>query len=81
MQARLSSKGQVVLPAPMRQALGLRARSRVSLEERDGRIFIRPAGPRQAIEPIGYLAAGTIRLSAHDYRLDGFAGEDDIPSP
>jgi len=81
MQATLSSKGQIVLPAPIRRALGLRAKSKVLIEERDGGIFIRPMrrqkGP--AIVPIEYLPPGAIKLSESSYRLDAIAGEDDLP--
>ena len=77
MQTTLSSKGQIVLPAPMRRLLGLRARSRVLIEEREGGIFIRPARAARAIVPIAYLPPGAIKLSPHDYKLDELAGEDD----
>ena len=39
----VSSKGQITLPAAMRQALGLRGSSIVTAEERDGRIVLVPA--------------------------------------
>jgi len=79
MTTTLSGKGQIVLPAPMRRGLGLRARSRVVIEERDGGIFIRPARRARVIEPIAYLKPGAIRLGPVDYHLDALAGEDDVP--
>jgi bifunctional DNA-binding transcriptional regulator/antitoxin component of YhaV-PrlF toxin-antitoxin module len=63
----------------MRRGLGLRAKSRVVLEERDGGIFIRPAGRKRAIAPIKYLKPGAIKLTAADYRFDAMAGDDDVP--
>jgi bifunctional DNA-binding transcriptional regulator/antitoxin component of YhaV-PrlF toxin-antitoxin module len=63
----------------MRRGLGLRAKSRVVIEERDGGIFIRPAVPAKAVRPIEYLPPGAIKLNPSDYRFDAIAGEDDIP--
>ena len=79
MQTTLSSKGQIVLPAPMRRVLGLKARSRVLIEERDGGIFIQPIRRKAAIAPIKYLPPGAIKLSEGAYELDALAGEDDVP--
>jgi AbrB family looped-hinge helix DNA binding protein len=81
MQTALSSKGQIVLPAPMRRLLGLKAKSKVLIEERDGGIFIRPVARKLRIAPIDYLPEGAIKLSEGDYALDRAAGEDDIPAP
>ena len=40
--ATLSSKGQLTVPVAAREALGLRAGSRVSIETQGDRIIIRP---------------------------------------
>ena len=45
MLARLSSKGQLVIPASIREALGLRAGTEFSVETRDGRIILEPVQP------------------------------------
>lgn len=79
MQATISSKGQIVLPAPLRRQLGLGRRSKVFIEEREGGIFIRPAKPATGIAPIEYLAPGVIVLSPQDYEFDRIAGEDEGP--
>lgn len=39
----VSSKGQITLPAAMRQALGLHGNAIVTAEEKDGRIVLAPA--------------------------------------
>ncbi|MCX8086839.1 MAG: AbrB/MazE/SpoVT family DNA-binding domain-containing protein [Rhodocyclaceae bacterium] len=39
----VSSKGQITLPAAMRQALGLTGNSIVTAEAKDGRIILSPA--------------------------------------
>ena len=79
MQITLSSKGQIVLPAPMRRVLGLRTGSKVSIEERDGGIFIQPARKAKSIVPIRYLPLGSIKMNEQDYELNLMAGEDDEP--
>ncbi|MGH7997817.1 MAG: AbrB/MazE/SpoVT family DNA-binding domain-containing protein [Opitutaceae bacterium] len=81
MQITLSSKGQIVLPALMRRALGLRSRSKIEIEERDGGLFIRAAGRSHSFAPIEYAPPGAIKLSRADYELDRLAGEDDSPTP
>jgi AbrB family looped-hinge helix DNA binding protein len=80
MQTTLSSKGQIVIPAPMRRLLGLRAKSKVLIEERDGGILISPVSRKPAIAAIDYLPDGAIKLSKADYALDLTAGEDAVPS-
>lgn len=39
----ISSKGQITLPAAMRQALGLHGNAIVTAEQKDGRIVLAPA--------------------------------------
>ena len=82
MQLTLSTKGQLVLPAPMRRRLKLKARSKVEVEEREDGIFIRPARPARAFEPIDYVPPGGLKFGPRDQELDKFAaaaGEDDAP--
>ena len=42
MLARLSSKGQLVIPKPVRQALGLRAGTRFDVQLKEGKIILQP---------------------------------------
>jgi len=79
MTLTLSSKGQIVLPAPMRRSLRLRPRARLTAEERDGGVFLRPVKPAAKFEPIEYLPPGAIKLTQRDYDLDKLAGEDTPP--
>ncbi len=76
----LSSRGQVVLPAPVRRKLRLRARSKLELELRDGDVLLRPAGKLPAFEPIDYPPPGSLKLSERDYDLDKLAGPDIGPN-
>ena len=42
MHARASSKGQIVIPAPLRRKYGIQKGTRVNISEEDGRIFLQP---------------------------------------
>ena len=76
MQLTLSSKGQIVLPAPMRRRLRLKARSKLEIEERDGGLFIQPAQKRRPIEPIDYPPPGSLAVNRRMLALDKLAGPD-----
>jgi AbrB family looped-hinge helix DNA binding protein len=77
MEVTLSSKGQLVIPAPFRRRLRLRARSKVQIEEHEGGLLIRPiAKAASAIPPIDYLPPGALKLSRRDRALDRLAGPD-----
>jgi AbrB family looped-hinge helix DNA binding protein len=69
MQVTLSSKGQVVLPAPVRRRLRLKARAKLDLEERDGGLFLRPAAATANIKPIAHLPAGALKLDPWEHSL------------
>jgi AbrB family looped-hinge helix DNA binding protein len=80
MKLTLSSKGQLVIPAPIRRKYRMRARSKVDLEERDGGLFIRPAtAAANAIPPIDYLPPGAIRYTARDLAFMDHAAEEVSP--
>ena len=76
MQLTLSSKGQIVLPAPMRRRLRLKARSKLEIEERDGGLFLRPADTLPAFEPIDYPPPGSLKVNRRMLELDKLAGPD-----
>ena len=57
MQTRVSTKGQVVVPGPIRRKLGLRAGDLLDASVEAGRIILRPRQtrspkPRAALDPI-----------------------------
>ncbi len=70
----LSSKGQLVLPAPVRRQLGLKPRARLRLTMGDGSVNLAPVATRP--EPVPHLPPGAVRLSQRDYDLDQLAGPD-----
>lgn len=45
--SRMSSKGQVTIPQPVRTRMGLRPGDQVDFVEEDGRTVIRRAGPQK----------------------------------
>ena len=69
MQLTLSSKGQIVLPAPMRRRLRLKTRAKLEIEERDGGLFLRPAKTVPPVEPIDYPPPGSLKLDKWEYAL------------
>jgi AbrB family looped-hinge helix DNA binding protein len=57
MQTRISTKGQVVLPVPLRRRLGLRAGDPLDVSVEDGRIVLAPrrkaaSRPRIIADPL-----------------------------
>ena len=57
MQTKLSTKGQVVLPGPLRRTLGLRPGDPLDIKAEDGRIILTPrhvrrSKPKIVIDPI-----------------------------
>ncbi|HEY5551033.1 MAG TPA: AbrB/MazE/SpoVT family DNA-binding domain-containing protein [Opitutaceae bacterium] len=76
MQLTLSSKGQIVLPAPMRRRLRLKARSKLEIEERDGGLFIRPVKPVPPFEPIDYPSPGSLKVNKRMIALDRLFSEE-----
>ena len=76
MQLTLSSKGQIVLPAPMRRRLHLKARSKLEIEERDGGLFLRPSDALPAFEPIDYPPPGSLKVNRRMIEQDRLFGEE-----
>jgi AbrB family looped-hinge helix DNA binding protein len=74
MQLTLSSKGQIVLPAPMRRRLRLKTRSKLEIEERDGGLFLRPAKAAATFDPIDYPPPGSLKVNRRMRELDKLAG-------
>ena len=83
MHLTLSSKGQIVLPAPVRRRLRLKAGAKLELQVRNGGVFLSPVQDKSPhFEPIEYPSPGSLKFSKYDYELDKFAaavGEDPAP--
>ena len=78
MQVTISSKGQLVLPAPVRRRLRLKAQSRVELEEREGGVFIRPVARASSVEPIDYPPPGSLKVTKRVLDQDRLFGEESL---
>lgn len=72
----VSSKGQLVIPAAIRQALGIEAGTRVAIRQEGSRVIIDPetfaAKLRRIDEMCGYTAGGPsgTEILLEDRRLD-----------
>jgi AbrB family looped-hinge helix DNA binding protein len=74
----LSSKGQLVLPAPVRRQLGLKPRARLRLTMGDGSVSLTPVAPKA--EPVPHLPPGSFRLAQRDYDFAAMHGTDEPPA-
>ena len=85
MNTTVSSKGQITLPRFVREALGLRTGSKVSLTLEDGQLRLRPAPAGTARRLAGslrrYARGGTLRsIRAHVKREVGRAAATEAAS-
>jgi AbrB family looped-hinge helix DNA binding protein len=78
MLVTLSSKGQLVLPAPVRRQLGLKPRARLRLTMGNGFVSLAPVTPRA--EPVPHLPPGAFKLSPRDYGFARLHGTDEPPT-
>ena len=70
MEATVTSKGQLVIPAKLRRKLGLKKGSRLYLEERNGEIVIRPLGREYFQEMSGILKGGGLLKALEESRRE-----------
>jgi AbrB family looped-hinge helix DNA binding protein len=74
----LSSKGQLVLPAPVRRQLGLKPRARLRLTVDEGSVTLAPVAAKA--EPVPHLPPGSFKLSARDYDFAAMHVTDEPPA-
>lgn len=55
LRVRISSKGQVVIPAKLRERLGIEAGTRATWHEEDGRLVLTPMTMKRLKEIEGFL--------------------------
>ena len=63
---RMSSKGQVIVPAKLRERLGLKSGTRATWKEEKGRLVLTPITERRIDEIMGCLKPGPGEVSAFD---------------
>ena len=69
----ISPKAQIILPAEIRRALGLKAKDVVAVELNDGAITVRPVGSRLLTH---YQKAGSMREPLTWKEIEKIAHED-----
>jgi len=71
METSITIKGQVVIPAKIRQRLGLKKGTRIFVEERNGEIVLRPLNREYFQKMSGILKGGGLtRALEHSRRED-----------
>lgn len=58
MHANASSKGQIVIPSPLRKKYGIKKGTRVEFKEEDGKIVLLPRTMQQFDQALQRLRAG-----------------------
>jgi AbrB family looped-hinge helix DNA binding protein len=75
----VSEKGQITIPKPLRESLGIRAGTELQFEEKDGALMVVPIVPMDPIDalvglgdrqPVDHVLAAT-RGPAYDPDVDG----------
>jgi AbrB family looped-hinge helix DNA binding protein len=66
----ISSKGQVVIPAELREQLGLDKGTRATWREEKGRLVLTPITDRRLDEIMGFLKPGPGEPSAFEMLFD-----------
>ena len=67
--AQISTKGQVVIPAELREEMGLESGTRVAIERREDGILLRPITP-QFIRGLRGSTKGAAALREREHRKD-----------
>lgn len=76
MNAKVSEKGQVTIPKPLRDRLGIRPGETLDFEEEGGRLIARKSGSRDPVDAL----YGTLDLPARsDELLDELRGPRPTP--
>lgn len=79
MHLTLSSKGQIVLPAPVRRRLRLKPGARLNLQEKNGGVFLSPVGDElPPFAPIEYLPPGSIKVTRRMIEQDRIFSEEGL---
>ena len=75
METTVTVKGQVVIPAKIRQHLGIRKGSRFHVEERNGEIILRPLNRDYFKKMSGILKGSGLVRALEDSRVDDLKKE------
>jgi AbrB family looped-hinge helix DNA binding protein len=70
MEAAVTTKGQIVIPAKIRQHLGIRKGTRLHVEERDGEVVLRPLNREYFQKMSGILKGGGLVKALEESRAE-----------
>ena len=77
MQTSMTIKGQVVIPAKIRQRLGLKKGTKIFVEERNGEIVLRPINREYFQKMSGILKGGGLTKALEHSRRKDFKREEE----
>ena len=76
METLMSIKGQVVIPAKIRQRLGLKKGTKIFVEERDGEIILRPINREYFQRMSSVLKGGGLTKALEESRREDLKHEE-----
>ena len=76
MEGSLTIKGQVVIPAKIRQRLGLKKGTKIFVEERNGEIVLRPINREYFQKMSGILKGGGLTKALEQSRREDLKREE-----
>ena len=77
METSMTIKGQVVIPAKIRQRLGLKKGTKISVEERNGEIVLRPMNREYFQRMSGILKGGGLTKALERSRREDLKREEE----
>ena len=76
METSITIKGQIVIPAEIRQRLGLKKGTKISVEERNGEIVLRPMNREYFQRMSGILKGGGLTKALERSRREDLEREE-----
>jgi AbrB family looped-hinge helix DNA binding protein len=76
MEAAVTIKGQVVIPAKIRERLGIKKGTRLHVEERDGEVILRPLNREYFLKMSGVLQGGGLVQALEETRAEDLKREE-----
>ena len=77
METSITIKGQIVIPAEIRQRLGLKKGTKISVEERNGEIVLRPMNREYFQRMSGNLKGGGLTKALERSRREDLKREEE----
>ena len=77
METSITIKGQVVIPAKIRQRLGLKQGTKIFVEERNGEIVLRPLNREYFRKMSGILKGGGLTKALEQSRREDLKREEE----